>query len=107
MKRIQQLSGQVVADAQQINIDKVASLLAQIIQAPKPKKLVEEIQRRGELSTLPNVNVYSRRVTPIDKEKMVGRWKVITKELEKRGLPVVGDGGFSKTPERKWATGDA
>jgi len=65
------------------------------------------IERKGELVSLPNVSVYNRRVTPIDKEKMVGRWKVIVNELEKRELPVVGTGGYEKTPERRWAVGKA
>lgn len=70
---------------------------------PPPKKLAELIEKKGELPSLPNVNVYSRRVTPIDKEKMVGRWKVIVQELEKRDLPITGTAGFTKTPEKKWA----
>lgn len=36
--------------------------------------------------------IHGRRQTPIDKEKEVGRWKVIEKELRERGLPVVGRG---------------
>ncbi|KIX02458.1 uncharacterized protein Z518_08399 [Rhinocladiella mackenziei CBS 650.93] len=38
----------------------------------------------------PNVMVLSRRETPVDKEKEVGRWKVIERELRDRGLPVLG-----------------
>ncbi|EXJ90259.1 hypothetical protein A1O1_03358 [Capronia coronata CBS 617.96] len=38
----------------------------------------------------PNVMVLSRRETPVDKEKEVGRWKVIERELKARGLPVLG-----------------
>lgn len=34
--------------------------------------------------------VLSRRETPVDKEKEVGRWKVIERELKARGLPVLG-----------------
>ena len=39
---------------------------------------------------LPNVTFSGRRVTPVDREKQVGRWKVIEEELEKRNLPVLG-----------------
>ena len=42
------------------------------------------------LTSLPNVEIFPRRHTPVDKEKTVGRWKVIEKELQKRGLPVLG-----------------
>lgn len=38
----------------------------------------------------PNVMVLPRRETPVDKEKEVGRWKVIEQELIERGLPVLG-----------------
>lgn len=37
--------------------------------------------------------VSGRRETPVDKEKEVGRWKVIVKELEKRQLPIPGRRG--------------
>lgn len=63
------------------------------------------IEAKGTLTELPNVKVYPRRVTPIDKEKMVGRWKVIVRELEKRDLPVTGTGGYGKSVEKRWATG--
>lgn len=38
----------------------------------------------------PNVMVLSRRETAVDKEKELGRWKVIERELRARGLPVLG-----------------
>lgn len=65
------------------------------------------VEAKGALAELPNVKVYPRRVTPIDKEKMVGRWKVIVKELEKRELPITGTGGYEKSVERKWVDGKA
>jgi hypothetical protein len=37
-----------------------------------------------------NLLIFHRRETPVDKEKEVGRWKVIEKELTARGLPVLG-----------------
>jgi hypothetical protein len=77
-------------------------LVSELIKPPKPKKLAEEIQLRAELSKLRNVAVFDRRVTPIDKEKMVGRWKVIVQELEKRDLPVTGTGKYSRWVEKKW-----
>ncbi|EXJ80694.1 hypothetical protein A1O3_06978 [Capronia epimyces CBS 606.96] len=50
----------------------------------KPKKAAQP------LPLGPNVMVLSRRETPVDKEKEVGRWKVIERELRARGLPVLG-----------------
>ena len=49
--------------------------------------------------------MFARRVGPVDKEKMVGRWKIITRELEKRQLPVLGTGGYRKAVEKSWIEG--
>ena len=43
-----------------------------------------------ELVNLPNVKIMGKRQTPVHKEKAIGRWKVIEKELQSRGLPVPG-----------------
>jgi hypothetical protein len=45
---------------------------------------------KEHLLELPNVKIYDRRITPIDKEISVGRWKLIEEELKSRGLPVTG-----------------
>lgn len=102
-KRIQQLTGHIINDAKLITVRNVASYLSVLVKPPPPKKLVELLERKGDLPSLPNVKVYPRRVTPVDKERMVGRWKVIVNELQKRDLPVTGTAGYSKTPEKKWA----
>ncbi|CAK7236120.1 hypothetical protein SCUCBS95973_009498 [Sporothrix curviconia] len=102
-KRILQLTGHMLPDAQLAKADTVGALLAVLVRPPKAKKLAEELAADGALAGLPNVAVYGRRVTPIDKHKAVGRWKVIVEELEKRGLPVTGTGGYDKAIERKWA----
>jgi hypothetical protein len=71
------------------------------------KKLAEVLEDQKALFALPNVTVHSRRVTPIDREVSVGRWKVIEEELRKRDLPVTGTGGYGKNKERDWLTGKA
>jgi hypothetical protein len=81
--------------------------LKQLVEPPKPKKLVELVESKGVFKDLPNVRVFPRRVTPIDKEKMVGRWKIIVKELEKRELPVIGTGDYGEPIEKKWVEGRA
>jgi hypothetical protein len=68
----------------------VQALLAHLITPPKPRKLVDALKKKEDLLALPNVSVFERRVTPIDKEKSVGRWKIIEQELQKRDLPVTG-----------------
>lgn len=40
------------------------------------------------MGKLPNVKIYSKRVTEMQKEKEIGRWKVIEYALRERGLPV-------------------
>jgi hypothetical protein len=57
---------------------------------PRPKNLAETLATKTELTSLPNVKIISRRETPVDKEKAVGRWKIIEAELRSRGLPVLG-----------------
>jgi hypothetical protein len=45
---------------------------------------------KSDLTSLPNVKIIGRRETPVDREKAVGRWKIIEAELRSRGLPVLG-----------------
>ena len=59
-------------------------------QKPKPQNTYEKITEKNHLADIPNVMVLPRRETPVDKEKEVGRWKVIQRELEERELPVLG-----------------
>ncbi|KFY07391.1 hypothetical protein V492_07171 [Pseudogymnoascus sp. VKM F-4246] len=93
VKRVLQLTGIRLSDSN-INAAKNASdLLGFMATPPKPKKVIEALAQRDALFDLPNVKIHSRRVTPVDKEKSVGRWKVIEKELEARGLPVLGHNG--------------
>jgi hypothetical protein len=56
----------------------------------KPKNIAETLLMKENLAHLPNLKIMGRRETPVDKEKEVGRWKVIEAELEERGLPVLG-----------------
>lgn len=84
------LSGTFIPDSKIRSIRTVNDLLNQLVAPPKPTKLVDALVQKGELLNLPNVKVYNRRITPIDREKSVGRWKIIEKELMKRELPVTG-----------------
>ncbi|EFQ34516.1 hypothetical protein CGRA01v4_13885 [Colletotrichum graminicola] len=104
-KRVFQLTGHHVHDAKLAQVKTVADLISTIVKPPKPTKLADAVRERGELLELPNVRVHDRRVTPIDKETAVGRWKVITEELEKRGLPVTGHEHLPKPVQRKWIQG--
>jgi hypothetical protein len=92
MKRTMQLTGLWIPDAAIMPARTVKALLAHLVKPPKPRKLVEALVQKEELMNLPNVSIYANRVTPIDKHKSVGRWKVIERELTERGLPVTGNG---------------
>ncbi len=86
-----QLTGARVPDPTIQHISTVKMLLNHLNTPPKPKKLAEVLSADTRLTSLPNVKMFDRRFTPIDREKEVGRWKVIEKELERRGLPVTGN----------------
>jgi hypothetical protein len=90
LKRTMQLTGIRVPDSAIMSARNAQALLKQLIVPPKPRKLVEALEQKEDLINLPNVSVYAKRVTPIDKERRVGRWKIIEQELQERGLPVTG-----------------
>ena len=85
-----QLTGQRISDPAIQEINSAKALLRHLVAKPKPKKLAERLTLNDQLLELPNVQLRERRWTPIDKEKEVGRWKVIEKELKERDLPVTG-----------------
>lgn len=85
-----QLTGIRISDSAMNSTNTVRSLLTRITQKPKPAKLFDALAERQDLVSLPNVKIFNRRITPIDREKMVGRWKIIEKELNSRGLPLTG-----------------
>ena len=90
LKRVMQLTGIRIPDPEIDGIKSANGLLGHLVKKPKPKKLAETLKLSDKLQTLPNLQIMDRRYTPIDKEKEVGRWKVIEKELRERGLPVTG-----------------
>lgn len=62
------------------------SLLGRLLTPPKPKTVSEAVVQTGELDVLTNVSYSKRRITKVDDQKAVGRWKVIKKELKERNL---------------------
>ncbi|PKS10965.1 hypothetical protein jhhlp_002724 [Lomentospora prolificans] len=116
-KRLYQLSGHYIPDAKLAPTRTAQHILTLVSKPPKARKLIEVIQQQhqraqmdaskadNDLLNLPNVKVYSRRVTPIDKEVWVGRWKIIEDELRKRDLPVTGTGKYGKAKEKAWLMG--
>ena len=86
-----QLTGKRIADPDIDKIKDTSTLLTHLVKKPKPKKLVETLFV-NDVVDLPNVDILNRRYTPIDREKEIGRWKVIERELNARGLPATGKG---------------
>ncbi|UNI22803.1 hypothetical protein JDV02_008657 [Purpureocillium takamizusanense] len=104
-KRLYQLTGNLVPDAKLAAATTVNHILTLASKEPKSPKLAELLSRRDDLQRLSNVKVHSRKIGAIEKETVVGRWKVIEEELKKRGLPVTGTAGLTKNKERDWITG--
>ncbi|KAG5664840.1 hypothetical protein KAF25_008574 [Fusarium avenaceum] len=107
-KRLFQLTGHFIPDVKLGAACTPQELITLALTFSKRgKKLAEVLEDQKALPTLPNVTVHSKRVTPIDREVSLGRWKVIEEELRKRDLPVTGSGGYGKNKERDWLTGKA
>ncbi|KAJ4139854.1 hypothetical protein NW768_001199 [Fusarium equiseti] len=107
-KRLYQLTGHFIPDVKLAAANTPKELITVALTLNKRgKKLAEVLEEQKGFSKLQNVTVHSRRVTPIDREVAVGRWKVIEEELRKRDLPVTGTGGYGKNKERDWLTGKA
>lgn len=106
MKRLFQLTGQLIADHKLQNIKDVSSLLGELSR-PKPlKTLTQEIvERKQDLVQLPNVNFSPKRVTKGAKDKSLGRFKLIEKELAARDLLI--DKPIPKSREADWLRGKA
>ncbi|EEQ27342.1 conserved hypothetical protein [Microsporum canis CBS 113480] len=92
LKRVSQLTGHLIPDQELASMSKLSSVQTYLIRAstPKPTKLAEQLIAEGVFDGIPNVKIYQRRQTPIDREMETGQWKVIEEELIKRGLPVTG-----------------
>ncbi|CCU81632.1 hypothetical protein BGHDH14_bgh03879 [Blumeria hordei DH14] len=86
IKRMMQLSGIRIPDNVITSAETIRALLNHIVKPPKSHKLLETLSQNEELLGLPNVSVFPRRITLCDKEKAVGRWKLIESEFEARGL---------------------
>jgi hypothetical protein len=86
-----QLTGIRIPDPAIADLSSAKALLGRLVRKPKPKKLADRLTVNEHLTSLPNIQIMDRRYTPIDKEKEIGRWKIIEKELIKRDLPVTGD----------------
>ena len=100
LKRISQLSGYLFPDPVLPSLNTVSDAINYLDRAskPKPKKLAGLLDQRQDLAELPNVRIAKKQLRQVDREREVGRLKVIEKELERLGLPAL-----TKERERKRA----
>ncbi|KAI9720140.1 MAG: hypothetical protein M1828_005786 [Chrysothrix sp. TS-e1954] len=88
-RRVARLTGQHIPDHVLSRASSVGFILNELIRPPPPKKLFEALTGQGsQLPSLPNVNLVDHRLLMEDKERQIGRWKVIEQELRRRRLPV-------------------
>ena len=92
-----QLTGTRIPDPKIESVTNARILLTHLVKKPKPKKLADNLISK-ELAELPNVQISKRRYGPIDKEKEVGRWKVIKQELERLSLQPIKGRGIERKP---------
>ncbi|KAF7502603.1 hypothetical protein GJ744_005444 [Endocarpon pusillum] len=92
IKRASQLTGHRIPDplitARQ-SLSSIYSYLGRDRDSP-PKKVADRLLIKPDVINLPNVHIMPRRETPVDKDKRLGRWKIIEAELHSKGLPVLG-----------------
>ncbi|KAH8179116.1 ribosomal subunit 39S domain-containing protein [Sarocladium implicatum] len=105
-KRLYQFTGTLIPDAKLAAATTVQHLATLASIEPRPAKLYQVLRAQTQQNPLPpNVKIHGRRITPIDREKAVGRWKVIEKELKMRDLPVTGFGDLPAHREKVWMQG--
>lgn len=100
-KLLQQRTGLKISDYALNSAASLRDIRQVLLFKPEAKKLAEALKEEEDIKELSNIKVHSRRVTPIDKEKAVGRWKIIEQELIDRGLPVTGHSGRAKKVQRQ------
>ena len=104
-KRLYQLTGTLIPDAKLAAARTIKHLQTLATVPPKKPKLAEILGGMSEFGDLPNVRLHDRKITSIDRENEVGRWKVIKEELERRGLPVSGQDEAPGAREKQWMKG--
>jgi hypothetical protein len=84
-----QLTGKRIPDIVVSNA-KTLDDLYQAFKTKEPTKKLYQAEELDELKEASNVQVLGRRRNVVDREKAVGRWKIIEEELDLRGLPLFG-----------------
>ncbi|KAI6784541.1 uncharacterized protein J7T54_006586 [Emericellopsis cladophorae] len=102
-KRVYQFSGYLIPDSRLGAAHNVGHLLALGCKKPKPAHLASILEQEGAYDALSNVKAHAQKISFVEKEKSIGRWKVIEEELKARGLPVLGaNDAAPKHKEQRW-----
>lgn len=88
MKRLSQLTGHRIPDSVLTSSRTLGAIYEYLVldSVPRPQKLADRLHMKHDVTSLPNVHIMSRRETPVDKDKQLGRWKIIEAELQSKGL---------------------
>ncbi|GIK04185.1 hypothetical protein Aspvir_008263 [Aspergillus viridinutans] len=88
LKRLSQLSGHYFPDPVMHSISTVKQAVEYLegVVNPKPTKLADQLANNPELQHLPNVKLFTKRQTALNKDEELGRKKIIESELRARGL---------------------
>ncbi|KAF7856837.1 hypothetical protein EAF04_009599 [Stromatinia cepivora] len=100
VKRTMQLTGKRIPDNVINSSSTVEKLLQHLITPPKPPTLDKALKQNEDLLSLPNVSIFKKRITPVDKERNIGRLKVIRKEFTSRGLMESNKSGWTGRSRR-------
>lgn len=84
-----QLTGIRIPDPKIQQTHTADDLVRHLMVPAKPPKLAAVLKEKADdgLSALPNVHLHDRRWRPMDREKEIGREKLIREELTRRNLP--------------------
>lgn len=82
-----QLTGHRIPDPDIQKITNATALFDRLVKKPPPKKLADVLLESPDHTAARNVQMYPKRYSMIEKEESVGRWKLIERELNKKGLP--------------------
>ncbi|KAI9700952.1 MAG: hypothetical protein M1820_006597 [Bogoriella megaspora] len=88
VKEVMVLTGIIPSDPLIQRCKTAHDLYLNFIQKPKPTKLAETLLSDPRLVESDNVSISAHKINLVDKERSIGRWKVIERELHERDLPV-------------------
>lgn len=107
MKRVFQLTGVLIPDHELSEIMSPKHLLELLLRKPAPKTLTKALlTEKKDLGRLPNVFISAKRWTRGDKDRALGRYKMIEEEFKKRNITIE-EVRKVTIKEKQWLLGNA